>query len=424
MEQLPIELSHEICKFMTLKEISNFSLVNKNFYQLVNSNSFYSFCKRHFCTDDKKFITALMKNTKHFSQFYRLYWNQKKYDHYRFFFQACCDGYLEIAQWLKKKYSRQINAHKKEAFVLVKSCRDLKVLLWLREVYPEIIFFEKNMRVLFFRAACERGDLEIAMWYEKTYRDLSDITLGGTVFSNACVRGHLDVAKWLFSCCPSVNIRENDEYLFQRVCANGHLEVAKWLIEICPTIDVSVNNNNIFKDACKRGKLDIAMWLFDTFPQINVKEVQYSAYINACNKGHLEVIKWLRKTNQIFDIYELDLLSFINACMDGYLDVAIYLKELNPRVIHSISLTNNCDCDIFLSVCKRGNLKMAKWLLENFPQIKDKLCHTDADENQSEINDKENQREIDVVFRDVCKRSDLEMAQWLLKTFPNIHITL
>lgn len=130
--ELPFELIDLICQFMTLKEMSTLSLTNKYILELIRTNSFYSFCKESFISDEIEYICALMNHFNFFKRFCTLY--PSKCYASCIFWKACVAGEPEATKFL--------NTHHKLDFIedmFIATCRDeyLEIAQFLYETYPK-----------------------------------------------------------------------------------------------------------------------------------------------------------------------------------------------------------------------------------------------------------------------------------------------
>lgn len=247
MEQLPYELVDLICQWITLKEMSNLSVMDKYFHQLIERNHFYSFCKKSFTVnkfacehqfryvDQINYVILLMKRFDYFKRFYMRYAAKYEINVSFIFCTACSNGYLKVAQWLEKMF-KQID---------VRSFNDYA-----------------------FRWSCARGHLEVAQWLVRLSPQIDTLADNNFAFRMSCEQGHLEVAKWLKRISPTINFYPSltifgraDYSTFSRVCMLGHLEIAKWILKKFPEVDPKSDNDKAFRLACEAGHLDIAEWL-------------------------------------------------------------------------------------------------------------------------------------------------------------------
>lgn len=225
MEHLPYELIDLVCEWLTLHEISNISLINKYFHQLIQQNQFYLFCKANYNIDEYIYIYNLMDNFNHFQRFYLC--RVKKYNINHTFVIACGSGYLEIAKWLK-------------------------------QIYPKINISEHNY--LCFLHACGRGHLDTAKWIKQICPEINT-ELADCAFQCACSHGHLEVVIRLRAIFPEIDIQLCDDSPFRVACVEGYLEIAQWLKQICPEINVRACGDFALKYACLRNHLGIVEFL-------------------------------------------------------------------------------------------------------------------------------------------------------------------
>jgi hypothetical protein len=151
--------------------------------------------------------------------------------------EACCNGHLEIAQWLTKRF--ELTADDVGATLL---------------------------------GVCEYGHLELAQWLVERFGLTFDDTrydYADNAFLMACATGHLKIAQWLTEHfgLTAEDVRETNNWALHRACNYGRLEVVQWLTERfgLTAEDARDDDNWALHVACENGHLDVAQWLIDQF---------------------------------------------------------------------------------------------------------------------------------------------------------------
>lgn len=153
-------------------------------------------------------------------------------------------------------------------------------------------------------------------------------------------------------------------------------------------------NNWTLRRACESGNLEITKWLEQTFPNINVRDDD--SFYHACKNGHLETAEWLVK----FIFLGGSSSHFQIACNYGCLAIAKQMLISNPYLKKQ---KWECNYGVFYGACQNGHLETAKWLIQIFPEIIDRI-------------------DYNKVFRNACAAGHLEMIKWLKQIYPEIDI--
>ena len=91
---------------------------------------------------------------------------------------------------------------------------------------------------------------------------------------------------------------------------------------------------------------------------------------------------------------------FIFLCKNGNIEIAKFLFQIKPDINISIN-----EEEIFRQACKNGNIEIAKFLFQIKPDI------------NISINEEE-------IFKQACYNGNIEIAKWLLQIKPDINISI
>ncbi len=117
--------------------------------------------------------------------------------------------------------------------------------------------------------------------------------------------------------------------------------------------------------------------------------------MHSCYNGHSEIVKFKFLLETRPGIYEDNI--FYSVCKNGNLKMAKLLLEIRPDF--DITINNN---DAFSVVCENGHMELAKFLLEIRPDII-------------------NSDNFNTFFCDGCENGNLKMVQFLLELKQNIN---
>ena len=146
------------------------------------------------------------------------------------FSNACCQGHLEIAQWL---YSMNPEMN------ILGDDIDLEVII--EHHYLDIIqwMFSIDKRTMI--------------------REMNNIIHLSSKF------GAMNILDWILSTQESQIIRESQNILQNGIIMNK-MNVVEWILEIKPDVSISDNENKIFHHVCKKKYLHMAQWFHTRNP--------------------------------------------------------------------------------------------------------------------------------------------------------------
>jgi ankyrin repeat protein len=125
---------------------------------------------------------------------------------------------------------------------------------------------------------------------------------------------------------------------------------------------------------------------------------KFNAFKNACKQGNIKLANILIDLNYV---QELDSFcaTFSDCCSKGQLIVAKWLLELYPKI--NISRLDDYP---FVTACANGHLEVAQWLLQMKPSI--------------DITNKNN-----YAFSNACTNGHIHVVKWLLIINPDIELS-
>lgn len=243
-------------------------------------------------------------------------------------------------------------------------------------------------------------DVKVLQHLKDSNYILSDVP---SVLYTVCLKGNLPIVQWIvrtFSSSvtniPSVRLTN----IFCDTCAKGHLPVAQFLWRTFPEIDGLSYNFNAFTSACVNGHLHVAQWLLVTFPDIRAVYLK-GVLERVCIHSGRCMVQWFMRTffYTNYDMWFYESLFYL-ACTHGKIGLAQWLWNTYLKMDNIYRMENQC---VFASICHRGYLHVAQWLMMTVPCI----CPSDN---------------ANVAFRWSCEAGHLRVAQWLVGVFPDIDI--
>lgn len=363
------------------------------------------------------------------------------------FHNACINGQLEIIEKIKES-SPDIDISSDEEKAFRGACKNgnLEIVTWLLKMNPYIDISAKDEEA--FRLACTNGHLKVAQFLLKENPYIYVGALDNYSIKMACMNEKLEVVKWLSQIVPNVNIVFDD--IFIDALYRRKTKALKFILEVNPNINLnSINeicsddplecaccdgdielaeilltkgykhelftDNDIFQVCINCNQFKMAEWLLNKKEELKLDEsivnLSYSRWRikEACVEGNLKRALWLNKMKPtllksytVTEFIEL----FTSVCRRNELEIAIWLYEFN--IIPPLQRTYE---EIFNEMCKCGNLKMCKWILNiihNFGKN-----HTVDDEMLF----------INSAFTSACEDGRLNICKWLRDTFKDLDIT-
>jgi hypothetical protein len=225
----------------------------------------------------------------------------------------------------------------------------------------------------------------------------------------ASILHHYNTLMWLLQHCPEVNNIECYSFAFVNAVSKPDWDVLNYLVRICPALLDSEQDHcyNALEDACKVDERKAILWLK---PFLNNNRVS----LRAGNIVHnLVIFNKLSMAPFLLELFP----SFF--CLDGDVqqrsltDAAIAVASADSNDVHFMQwlYANNPSfdilfnkCQVFRQVCKKDQLDIAQWMLVQYPQIVEFFEHSVF---------------LEEFLFDMFPYSSLPMFKWLYTVFPN-----
>jgi len=162
-------------------------------------------------------------------------------------------------------------------------------------------------------------------------------------------------------------------------CKNNHLEIAKRLYSSNLTIDI---DKFVIRHMCYNNYDNVMKWLLQVQPSI-ANAIDFTHVEMLCAKNHDKTLEWLLKNHSI-SLQDIDI-DFMNRLIG---------RNKIDQFNCIFPLCNMCDKDlkqIFVSICKSGNIEIVKLFVELHPK------HISSLNDQALFNSFKNQQ-MEIVF--------------------------
>jgi hypothetical protein len=174
------------------------------------------------------------------------------------------------------------------------------------------------------------------------------------------------------------------------------------LIQWCHSI-IKYDKNKILKDGytwqdwgTEDKYFNFIKWIYEEFKP-SKEELLCEIYViwYICRRDYLKVISWLHNN---FTLDKIDIRSIYNiAGVNDKVDIVKFIKSISNM---SITEYIGSKCVTFISRCENGNLKVAKWMANEFKITREKCLLINS-----------------MLFNRICKNGHLEVAKWLVSEF-------
>jgi len=275
----------------------------------------------------------------------------------------------------------------------------------------------------------------------------NDYSLLNNIFARICCHNNLTAAKQFKAKWPHVDINEARVCIFPEICKRNYIQMAQWIYQQFPDLAISCHIiNDALQQTCKVGALKMVQWLLEQFATIITIQMKHNAFIHACVYNQFITAQWLFDNIPIQSLLVINM-AFKNSCyaysnsptmskfgfnkyeqinsdlnieqaddMDhDYIDIEhLYdpfekyhnitndrLRMIKWLLSKMEFIGNRLPYYAFQHACAGGQLYIAQWLLEQFPEIKSRLFDDNA-------------------FLNACQNGQLATAKWLIKVFPDL----
>jgi hypothetical protein len=203
------------------------------------------------------------------------------------------------------------------------------------------------------------GDSELVAGLAAVLRGSHDGRVA--VFRAACEDGNLGVAVWAFGLGP-LDVHEDHDFAFRVAVEGGHLAVVRWLAGL-GGVNVYANSCQSFTNACMSGDLPMLQFL-ESLARVSVA-AQFFPMV--CEFGYLKMAQWIEGLGHV--PLAVDHGVFWGACRGCHLGVVKWLAGRHkPDAWVAIGAVDGLSVHIIGSRCGAA-LAMVNWLVRAYPEV-------------------------------------------------------
>ena len=282
---IPIHLILEIVKFLDIKYIINFSLINEYTYTIyLNNKNYLGKLKLKECGMKGKggdlYIYNKIISSKPYMP-YNLIEKRRKIIYSYILIYSAENGYLSVV-----KYLVSMGIYDEDAFrssVINSHLPVVKYLINIGEYnLDEIIITSSNLLVVKFLV-----DSGADIHYREDY-----------ILRNSARNGHLDIVKFLVS--RGANVHANSHSALMWSAGEGHINIIKYLIEL--GVNIHTNEDYAFKTSVLNGNIESVKFLVEECGVDPSIHEDYAIKISA-RYGYLNIVKYL--VSEGVDLYKI-----------------------------------------------------------------------------------------------------------------------
>jgi len=277
---------------------------------------------------------------------------------------------------------------------------------------PVLDFIAKNVNkkidFQLFRLVCKECNPEVIQWFYKKFPELSYDCIKNfkqekflDVLHNLFKKGLIQLIKNMMSqSLESVYIKD---IVFINACTYGHLDIIQWL-----------KNNHIDNSSkwpldflqimCQKGNVSILQLYMDQwshhFRYNNIAfQIFHTACCNTCAHFLFDQFDYIKQQCiKEFNIFHRDYFSYQHYKLGRQNIVFVIIKHnLIPflkYILQSCSISIESKVALFIKFCSDGNLNMAQWLNDKWPQIRQ-------------------EKNAELAFKKACQKNHLHIIKWL-----------
>ena len=311
---------------------------------------------------------------------------------------------------------------------------NLKTFQFLHSLLTTPDVYSRRIMLRVFENICQNGHLNIAEWFITKYKINYIYAEKDEIFRVVCKNGHLEMAEFLYNLFGMNEQYNSTRYMhyFKLICTNDHLDMAKWFVEILHY--EGFKESKTFEAVCQRGHLEMAKWLKDAFEidKTDIKKSLTETFEVLCGDNRISMLTWLTETFKITnqDISNLNNI-FATACSLGKIEIVQYLDTTFTIKINRLS---SIPGNVFESVCKKGDLKMAEFVKEKFNIVStsfrllyifEQICNNGNFEmvkwleEQFRVSSIMSRPSYYFTFSSICNRNDLNFEKWFFEKFES-----
>ena len=230
----------------------------------------------------------------------------------------------------------------------------------------------------------------------------------------------------LYNNVKNINLKYNENELLRHVCHNGNLYMIKWFIHRIKKFNI-IKNTYFFKNIINGNNYSVFKYFINDHKNIEEYYINYYLYY-AFNKNYVNICNYLLNLNYNINISFNLLSKYDEACIKldyNMIDIIFKLTN-NYNSYNNINLLLYCVINnffdilkyiyytkkyndnninfLFINTCLIGNVKIAKWIYNNFDNIDKSIINTDN-------------------FLKLCRTFNIDMIDWFYNLNTNIDLS-
>ena len=356
--------------------------------------------------------------------------------------KACCEGKLELAQFLVDNYPDMLTIRDKTGqspFLHTGFSGSVELMEYLISRGCDVYDKDSSGRTVLHNA-CGEGKLELVQYLVDNYSDMLTVrdkksqslflvtrflcyveqvqffislecdvydkdSHGWALLHYACYKGKLELVQYLVDNFPDMmTVRDKtgqSPYLLTGF--SGSVQIVKYLISRgCDVYDKDSNGRTVLHHACSYGKLELVQYLVDNYTDMLTirNKTGQSPFLLIGFSGSVELVKYL--ISRECDVYDKDSSGrtvLHNACQEGKLELVQYLVDNYPDML---TIRDKTGQSPFLLTGFSGSVELVKYLIS-------RGC---------DVYDKDSSGRI--VLHHACNKGKLELVQYLVGNYPDM----
>lgn len=272
-----------------------------------------------------------------------------------------------------------------------------------------------------FESCLNSENLEISNWILENFPDKKEKILTGS-FNSSCIYGNQAEAGYILKIFPSISVTMEN---ILDIVSTNNLDFFRWIVK---KHKEEIEYETVLKHAVTKGSFGIIKYLYKENPYLTITADIYELFHLAVYNNYIRLCRWFHQKFEI-DITHNGNEFLVLAINENLIDLAQWIWDKGGN-----HLTDEQQRNVFLEICKRGELTTLNWFIRKFPNIDvhannekafyiacfyynheiiDWLYKTHPDINVRVNNDE--------IFREAVKQRNMDICEWFEEKFPDLY---